>query len=140
MTVAADGNGQLEICVGESVRKLVADALEVLTVVTEESLAQAAPDEQEGLRSRLIEAAELRRRVAEAVGPVELSGQENLVVDVVRASASQAAYELDALLEVLAGTRAPLSDRSVAELRVRATAATGAVDTLVACEVNRSAT
>jgi hypothetical protein len=140
MTVGAEGDGELEVRVEESTRELVLDALEVLAAVTEESLAHACDDEREVVRSRLAEASELHRRVVEVAGPVELSGQEDLVLDVVRAMASHAAYELDALLEVLAGTRDPLSYHALAQLRVRAEAAAGAVETLIACEASRDAT
>lgn len=140
MGVTAEGGSKLEVSVEESVRELMIDALDVLAAVTEESLARAEGSEREPVRLRSLQVGELRHRVADARGSVRISGREDLLVDVVRATASQAAYELDALLEAVAGARAPLTRQEAAELRAKATAVAGAIDALIACEDDREAT
>lgn len=140
MNGAAEAGGKLEIQITESARELVVDALDVLAVVMEESVAHARADELELAQSRLAQARALREQLADAEGPVEVSGEEDLMVDVARAAASHGAYELDALLEELAGTHVPLTYHAVAQLRVRMAAASSTVETLIACEAQRDAT
>lgn len=140
MNGGAEAGGKLEIRIEEPARELVVDALDVLTEVMEESADHASGDERERAQFRLAQARALREQLADAEGPIEVSGEEDLMVDVARATASHGAYELDALLEELAGTHVPLTYHAVAQLRVRMAAASATVETLIACEAQRDAT
>lgn len=140
VTVELGGRGELATWVDESAQALAVDVLDVFMAVAEETLSHARSDERQRARERLQDVGDLRRQAGETTGPIRMVGEEDLIVEAIRAIASHGAYELDVLLEVLAGTRAPLGEEAVEMLRARSAAAAGAIEALIACEADRRRT
>lgn len=137
VTVEPRGGGELAVWVDQSAQALAVDVLDVLMAVAEEALGNARGDERQRARVRLREIGDLRRQAGEATGPIRMVGEEESIVEAIRAIASHGAYELDVLLEALAGSRAPLGEEAVEMIRARSAAAAGAVEALIACEADR---
>lgn len=137
MTVEPRGGGELAVWVDESAQALAVDVLDVLMAVAEDALGHARGDERQRAQVRLREIGDLRCQAGEATGPIRMVGREELIVEAIRAIASDGAYELDVLLEVVAGTRAPLGEEAIEMIRARSSAAASAVEALIACEANR---
>jgi hypothetical protein len=137
VTVERGGGGELAFWMDEAAQALAVDVLEVLIAVAEEALSHAGGDERQRARERLQDVGDLRRQAREATGPIHMVAEEELIIEAIRAIASHGAYELDVLLEALAGTRAPLGEQAVEMLHARSAAAAGAVEALIACEANR---
>lgn len=137
VTVEPRGGGELAVWVDESAQALAVDVLDVLMAVAEDALGHARGDERQRARVRLREIGDLRRLAGEATGPIRMVGEEESIVEAIRAIASHGAYELDVLLEALAGTRAPLGEEAVEMIRARFAAAASAVEALIACEADR---
>jgi hypothetical protein len=137
VTAVAEDGRRLEVELDGPVAQLAIDTLDVFIGVAVEALGQAGRSERESLSSRVSRADAMRRTLGYQAGTARLSGDEGLVVDVVRAVASHAAYELDVQLEGIAGGRATLDEEAVARLHHRGAVATAAVDALIACEAAR---
>lgn len=139
MSIASDGGRDVEAPVGEAARDSVSSALDVLAAMIHEELVMTPDDRatRERAEARLAEIAALRRQLEATPGPVRLVGSEQMVVSVVRAAASHAAYELDALVERLTGRPRPITEEEILDLRLHIVAAAGAVGTFVACESGR---
>ena len=137
MSVESRGGGELAVSVDESARALVVDVLAVLVAVAEEALGHAGNDARQAAQMRLRRISEIRRQAAESTGAVRVVGEQETMVEAIRAIASHGAYELDVLLEALAATRAPLGEQAIEQVRSRSAAAAGAVEALIACEAGR---
>lgn len=140
MTVVAGEGGELTAWVGQGTRDLVAGTLETYSAATAANL--AASDLGEGERrvfeDRLEDLGRLLQQVDGTAGTVHMTGPADLIVAVIRATASQATYELDRLVEAIAdGGNAPASEDDIALVRSRTTAATTCIEALIACESGR---
>ena len=138
MTVVAGGNEELVTWVDESTRDLVAATLEAHSAAVTDSLSYEKADSGRARQQRYLEQiAALRRQLGGDPGPVRLSGMPSLVVEVVRDTATQAAHDLDELVEGISATPSRLSDETIAELRARTQVANACVNALIACEDSR---
>jgi len=138
VTVVAGGNEELVTWVDESTRDLVAATLEAHSAAVTDSLSYEKADSGRARQQRYLEQiAALRRQLGGDPGPVRLSGMPSLVVEVVRDTATQAAHDLDELVEGISATPSRLSDETIAELRARTQVANACVNALIACEDSR---
>lgn len=138
MSAAAEGGRLISAPVGLAARTPVTNALRVLADMARDELAFPPPDPatRQRLRARLA-AIDVMHDQLDAAGPVQLTGPEELVAAVVRAAASQAAYEFDAAVEGIAGRLDPIDGDGADRLMLLLATAAGAVETLVACETGR---
>jgi hypothetical protein len=138
MVVVAGGNGELVASIGDEARELVAGTLEAHAAAVADSLSyEKTAKGRERQQRSLNEVSSLRRQFEGTAGPVTLSGPTPLVVEVVRDTATQAAHDLDALVENLAATPTRLSADAIAELRTRLQITSACVETVIACESGR---
>ena len=138
MAVVAGGNGELIDAISSEARELVAGTLEAHAAAAADSLPyEKTAEGRERHRRSLNEVSSLRRQLDGTAGPVTLSGPTTLVVEVVRDTATQAAHDLDGLVEVLAATPARLPEDAIAELRTRLQVASTCLEAVIACESGR---
>ena len=138
MVVVAGGNGELVASIGAEARELVAATLEAHAAAVVDSLPYEKTEKGRARQQRsLNEVSLLRRQLKGTAGPVTLSGRTPPVVEVVRDTATQAAHDLDGLVEDLAATPARLSEDAIGELRTRLQIASACVEAVIACESGR---
>jgi hypothetical protein len=136
VTVIGRGDGRLTAAVGESGRSLVESALRALL-----DAAAQTPDSGSGHaeRERVVQLRDLHDQLQSTSGPVELTGSEVVVVEVIKSTAGNATHDLDVLVEFIRTVGAPLTDEAMADLRSRLWAVCAAVEALIAAESSRSA-
>lgn len=140
MTVVAGEGDEMTAWVGEGTRELVTSTLEAYSAAIAGDLTITSIDDRQRveLEERLELLGQLLRQVEGTAGPVHLSGPSDVVVTIVRATASQAVYELASLVEAIAdGGDAPTGEEAVALVRARMAAANACVEALIACETSR---
>jgi hypothetical protein len=124
--------------VDESTRDLVAATLEAHAAAVTDSLSYEKADSGRARQRRYLEQiAALQRQLDDTSGPVVFSGSASLVVEVIRDTTTQAAHDLDGLVEDISTTPSRLSDEAIAELRARTRVANACVEALIACEDGR---
>lgn len=138
MTVVAKGEDELMALVSETARPVISEALQDHRHVAEESLAHAeAPEERERLEHQLALMGSMLHQIDGTTGQVHLTGPEEMVARVVKTATSNAAHDLDTLVEEVASTSTRLDVEAREELRARAAVTATCVETLIACEGSR---
>lgn len=139
MTVVANGDGSVSAHIGDAMRAIVLNALDVEEGSARKALTEtASANERAELCRRLQLAIDLREELKRTVGATQLHGPQDFIIDIIRDAAAKATDSLDSFVEPLSHQSERLPDDTIAELRRRRDVAIGCIESLIACEGSRS--